>query len=301
MKFGVVYPSLDYLKLPELCSASEINFKEIDAVFCALPHTKSANIIRTIPDGIKIIDLSADFRIRNKNEYEQWYGIKHPCPELLNHFVYGLTEFYRSDIKCSNYVACTGCNSATGLYGILPLVSDKIIDLENIIINLATGVSGAGRTVSEKIIHSEVSEGFSPYNIKNHRHLAEFDQELLKISGKKIRVTFTPHLLPQNRGILATIYVKGNLKKIYDTLYMRYESEKFINVMPINSIVSTKHVRGSNFCNISVCESSSPETVIILSTLDNLVKGSSGQAIQNANIMFDLDETLGLLNPPFYP
>ena len=212
-----------------------------------------------------------------------------------------MTEFYRKDIKNSNYVACTGCNSAAGLYPILPLVSNQIIEFDDIIINLATGVSGAGRKANETILHSEVSEGFSPYNIKNHRHLAEFDQELLKFSGKKIRVIFTPHLLPQNRGILTTIYVKGKLKKIHDTLYARYEKEKFINIMPINSILSTKHVRGSNYCNISVCESSSKGTVIILSVLDNLLKGSSGQAIQNANLMFNLDETIGLLSPPLYP
>ena len=301
LKFGDVYPSLQYLNLPDLCSVSEVNFEGIDAVFCALPHTKSANIIKTLPKNIKVIDLSADFRINDDFVYKKWYGIDHPCPDLLNKFIYGLTEFYRNDIKKSNYVACTGCNSATGLYPLIPLVSNRIIDLDYIIVNLATGVSGAGRKASEAIIHSEVSEGFSPYNIKGHRHIAEFDQELFKFSGNKIRVTFTPHLLPQNRGIMATIYVKGNLKKIYDTLYMKYEKETFINIMPLNTILSTKHVRGSNFCNISVCESSSPDIVVILSTLDNLIKGSSGQAIQNANLMFGLEESLGLLNPPIYP
>lgn len=300
MKFGEVYPSLHYLNLPDFQSVSDIIFDGIDALFCALPHTKSANIIKTLPKHIKVIDLSADFRLNNKFDYKKWYGVDHPCPELLNHFVYGLTEFYRNDIKNSNYVACTGCNSATGLYPIIPLVSNNIVE-DDIIINLATGVSGAGRKATENIIHSEVSEGFAPYAIKNHRHLGEFDQELFKFSQKKIRVTFTPHLLPQNRGILATIYVKGHLKKIYEVLYNFYENEKFINVMPINTILSTKHVRGSNFCNISVCESSSPNTVIILSTLDNLIKGSSGQAIQNANLMFNIDETLGLLSPPIYP
>jgi len=301
LKFGDVYPSLQYLNLPNLRSISEINFKGVDAVFCALPHTKSANIIKKLPSNIKIIDLSADFRLNNELDYKKWYGVNHPCPDLLSKFIYGLTEFYRKDIKNSNYVACTGCNSAAGLYPILPLVSNQIIEFDDIIINLATGVSGAGRKANEFIIHSEVSEGFSPYNVKNHRHLAEFDQELFKFSGKKIRVTFTPHLLPQNRGILATIYVKGDLKKIYNTLYMRYENEPFINIMPMNSILSTKHVRGSNYCNISVCESSKPGTVIVLSTLDNLIKGSSGQAIQNANLMFNLDETIGLLSPPLYP
>ncbi len=301
LRFGDVYPSLQYLNLPNLCSVGDINYEGLDAVFCALPHTKSANIINTLPNNIKVIDLSADFRLNNESDYIKWYGINHPSPELINHFTYGLTEYYRKDIKNANYVACTGCNSAAGLYPILPLVSNNVIDLDDIIINLATGVSGAGRKPNESIIHSEVSEGFAPYNIKNHRHLAEFDQELLKFAGKKIRITFTPHLLPQNRGILATIYVKGNLNKIYEALHKRYENEKFINVMPINSILSTKHVRGSNFCNISVCESSNPDTVIILSTLDNLIKGSSGQAIQNANLMFDLDETLGLMTPPVYP
>ena len=301
LKFGEVYPSLQYLNLPNLCYVSDINYDDLDLIFCALPHTKSAAIINKLPRNIKIIDLSADFRLNTDSLYKKWYGVDHPCPDLLSKFIYGLTEFYRTDIKNSDYVACTGCNSATGLYPIIPLVSEGIIEFDDIIINLATGVSGAGRKANEFIIHSEVSEGFSPYNVKKHRHLAEFDQELLKFSGKKIRVTFTPHLLPQNRGILATIYVKGDLKKIYNTLYMRYENEPFINIMPMNSILSTKHVRGSNYCNISVCESSKPGTVIVLSTVDNLIKGTSGQAIQNANLMFDLDETLGLSSPPIYP
>ena len=208
MKFGDVYPGLQYLKLPNLLSVSEINYEEIDAVFCALPHTKSANIINNLPTNIKVIDLSADFRLNSSVDYKKWYGVDHPCPEMLVKFIYGLTEFYRSDIKISNHVACTGCNSAAGLYN---------------------------------------------------------------FSGKNIRITFTPHLLPQNRGILATIYVKGNLNKIYDTLYKKYENEKFINVMPLNTLISTKDVRGSNFCNISVCESSSPDTVILFSTLDNFI------------------------------
>ena len=301
LAFGEVYPSLQYLNLPNLNYVSDIHFEDVDIVFCALPHTKSADIINKLPGNIKIIDLSADFRLNTGSIYKKWYGVDHPCPNLMSKFIYGLTEFYRKEIQYSDYVACTGCNSATGLYPILPLVSERIIEFDDIIINLASGVSGAGRRANEAIIHSEVSEGFSPYNIKSHRHLAEFDQELFKFSGEKIRVTFTPHLLPQNRGILATIYVKGDLKKIYDTLYMKYDNEPFINIMPMNSIISTKHVRGSNFCNISVCESSNPDTVIVLSTLDNLIKGSAGQAIQNANLMFNLDETLGLLSPPIYP
>ncbi len=270
-------------------------------VFCALPHTKSANIIKDIPRNIKVIDLSADFRLRDINQYEKWYGVKHPAPDLQGQAVYGLTEFYRQEIVNSRIIACTGCNAAAGMYPLIPLFEGGLINVEEIIINLATGVSGAGRKAKEGIIHSEISEGYTPYNVLSHRHLAEFDQEFSKAAGRSVRVVFTPHLLPQNRGILATIYVKGDFEKIQDALEKRYMNERFISIMPSNSMISTKHVRGSNFCHIGVCQSSKDGVVTIFSSLDNLIKGSSGQAIQNANLMFGLEEYLGLMTPAFFP
>ena len=187
------------------------------------------------------------------------------------------------------------------MYPLIPLLNERLIDIDNIVINLAAGVSGAGRKAKEEIIHTEISEGYTPYNVSQHRHLAEFDQEFSKAAGKPVRVIFTPHLLPQNRGILATIYVKGDFKKIQNSLEKRYIDEEFITVMPPNTLVSTKHVRGSNFCHIVVCNSSKKDTVIIFSSLDNLIKGSSGQAVQNANLIFGLDENTGLMSPAFFP
>ncbi|MDG2355191.1 MAG: N-acetyl-gamma-glutamyl-phosphate reductase [Paracoccaceae bacterium] len=301
LSFGEVYPSLKHLNLPKLCSVEDINFGNLDVVFCALPHTKSAHIIRDLPKHIKVIDLSADFRLADVNKYEEWYGIKHPAPDLQIQAVYGLTEFYRSEIKNSRIVAGTGCNAATGMYPLIPLLKENLIDPEEIIINLATGVSGAGRKVKEEFIFCEVSEGYTPYNVSRHRHLAEFDQEFSKAAGRPVRVTFTPHLLPQNRGILATIYVKGNLQHIQKSLEKRYMGEEFINVMSPNTLISTRHVKGSNFCHIGVCESSKKDVVVIFSSLDNLIKGSSGQAIQNANLLFGLEENSGLLTSPLFP
>ena len=301
LPYASVYPSLEHLNLPQLCFVQDVDFETLDVVFCALPHTKSANIIKDIPKKVKVIDLSADFRLRDVLDYERWYNTKHLAPELQSQAVYGLTEFYRKEIAISRIIACTGCNAATGLYPLIPLLQKKVIDEDSIILNLATGVSGAGRKAKDEIIHTEISEGYTPYNVSQHRHLAEFDQELSKAAGKPVRITFTPHLLPQNRGILATIYVKGELMEIQTALETRYSGEKFIRVLPANSVITTKHVRGSNFCHIAVCESSRKDVVIIFSSLDNLIKGSSGQALQNANIVFGLEETSGLMSSPLFP
>ncbi len=301
MNFGEVYPSLRHLDVPKIFSIEEINFDRLDVVFCALPHTKSSLIIKSLPKKIKVVDLSADFRLQDINSYKQWYGIEHPAPELQVQAVYGLTEFYRKEIIKSRIVACTGCNAATAMYPLVPLIQEGLINLDDIIVNLATGVSGAGRKAKEEMLHSEISEGFTPYNVSRHRHIAEFDQEFSKAACRPVRITFVPHLLPQNRGILATIYVKGCLEDIQTTLEQRYLDEEFINVMEPNTLISTKHVRGSNYCHLVVCQSSKEDVTIIFSCLDNLVKGSSGQAVQNANLMFGLEETSGLLAAPFYP
>ncbi len=301
LNYGEVYPSLNHLDIPDLCAISDVSLSNLDVVFCALPHTKSAKIIKDLPKHIKVIDLSADFRLRDVKQYEKWYDCIHPAPELLTQVSYGLTEFYRSEIVNSRIIACTGCNAATGMYPLLPLMKGGVIDRKEIIINLATGVSGAGRKAKEEIIHSEVSEGYAAYNVSTHRHLAEFDQEFSREAGEQVRVAFTPHMLPQNRGILATIYVKGKLMDIQAALEHRYKNEVFIRVMAPNTLISTKHVRGSNFCHLAVCESSKKDVVIVFSSLDNLIKGSSGQAIQNANLAFGLEESAGLMSAPIFP
>jgi len=301
MQYGEVFPHLRYLNLPELTKISDMNFSDIDLTFCALPHATSQAVIGRLRKSMKIVDLSADFRLRDPEVYAKWYGGEHTQPLLQKEAVYGLTEYYRDKIKNARLVAGTGCNAMTGLMPVLPLLAADVIDTNDIIIDLATGVSGAGRGAKEGMLHSEVSEGYRAYNVAAHRHLAEFDQEMSLVSGKPVQVTFTPHLLPQNRGILATVYVKGDVDVVYGVLKARYENEPFVYVLPQGLAPATQHVRGSNYCHIGVIADRKPGRVMIFSALDNLTKGSSGQAIQNANLMLGLPETMGLEMVPLFP
>ena len=298
-----VFPHLDYSDLPSLVKIEEIDFSDIDICFCALPHKTSQEVIVNLPKSLKIIDLSADFRLKDPAAYKKWYGSTHIAKELQKEFVYGLTEFYREEIKSSRLVAGTGCNAAAGQYALRPLISSKAINLDNIIIDLKAGVSGAGRALKENLLHAELSEGVQPYSIGGtHRHLAEFDQEFSELASEQVKVQFTPHLLPINRGILATIYVEGNPQEIHSILLDTYLKEHFVKVLPkIGDFPSTQHVRGSNFVNIGVSEDRRNDIRIIIVALDNLTKGSSGQAIQNANLMLGIDEKLGLDIVPLFP
>ncbi len=301
MEMSAVFPHLRHLSLPTLCKVEDVDFSGIDLVFCALPHATSQRVILALPDNVKIVDLSADFRLRDPAVYAKWYGGEHVALELQKEAVYGLTEFYRDDIRAARLVAGTGCNAATGQFPILPLLAAGVIDPDEIIIDLATGVSGAGRSPKEGLLHSEVSEGYHAYNVAKHRHLAEFDQEFSKIAGREVRVSFAPHLLPQNRGILATIYVKGEAEAIHAALVAQYKDEPFIVVLPLGEAPATRHVRGSNFCHLGVIADRVDGRVMVFSALDNLTKGSSGQAIQNANLMLGLNETEGLMLAPLFP
>ena len=269
-----VFPGFRHLRLPRLRSLEDLDLSGVDLVFCALPHATSQAVIKSLPESMKIVDLSADFRLRDPEEYLRWYGQPHAAPELQKDAVYGLTEYYREEIGSARLVACTGCNSATGLYALMPLAESRIVDPEEIIIDLKTGVSGAGRSPKEGTLHSEVSEGFQAYSVAVHRHLAEFDQELSLAFGAPVRVTFVPHLLPQNRGILATVYVRGETAKVYETLRRRYSREPFIHVLPEGEHPSTRHVRGSNYVHIGVVADRRDGRTIVFSALDNLAKGS---------------------------
>jgi len=296
-----VFPGFQSFNLPRLESINSFDPSSVDLIFCALPHTTSQKLIKKIFGTTKIVDLSADFRLQNPSDYEKWYGNRHLAPEVQAKATYGLTEFYRQEIQSSMLVACTGCNAACGLFPLLPLIEADIIDPENIILDLKVGVSGAGRVAKQSNIFAELSEGCQPYNPVWHRHLAEFDQELNKHSKANVKVTFTPHLLPLNRGILTTIYAEGDPDKVHKTLSLRYQDEPFIHVLPMETIVSTRHVRGSNLVKIAVFPDRKGNRCKIFSTLDNLVKGSSGQAIQNANLMLGLDEKVGLDLVPIFP
>lgn len=297
-----VFPHLRHLDLPDLVTIDQIDFSGIDLCFCALPHATSQAVIAGLPKHLKIVDLSADFRLRDLDAYEKWYGNAHAAPDLQAEAVYGLTEFYRDAIRSARLVAGTGCNAATGQYALRPLIAGGLIDLDDIIIDLKTGVSGAGRSLKENLLHAELSEGTHAYGVGGtHRHLAEFDQEFTAIAGRPVSVQFTPHLVPANRGILATVYVKGEAGAIHATLSHAYSKEPFVEVLPSGQAPSTRHVRGSNFCHIGVVADRVPDRTIVIAALDNLTKGSSGQALQNANLMLDEDETAGLMLAPVFP
>ncbi len=297
-----VFPHLRHLDLPDLVTIDQIDFAGIDLCFCALPHATSQEVIANLPKDLKIVDLSADFRLRDPAVYEKWYGNAHAALECQSEAVYGLTEFYREQIRAARLVAGTGCNAATGQYALRPLISGGLIDLDDIIIDLKTGVSGAGRSLKENLLHAELSEGAHAYGVGGtHRHLAEFDQEFSAIAGRPVQVQFTPHLLPANRGILATVYVKGEARAIHDALNAAYADEPFLQVLPLGQVPSTRHIRGSNFCHIGVSGDRIAGRAIVIAALDNLTKGSSGQALQNANLMLGEDETAGLMLAPVFP
>ncbi len=299
---AAVFPHLRHLDLPVLQRIDEIDLDGVDLVFCALPHATSQEVIARLPSHLKVVDLSADFRLRAAADYQKWYGKAHAAEALQQEAVYGLTEFYRDEIARARVVAGTGCNAAAGQYALRPLIEARAIDLDEIIMDLKCGVSGAGRSLKENLLHAELSEGYNAYAVGGiHRHLGEFDQEFSALAGRKVEVQFTPHLMPANRGILATVYVRGDAHQIHAILERTYAAEPFIEVLPFGETPSTRHVRGSNFCHVGVAADRRQGRAIVLVALDNLTKGSSGQAVQNANLMLGLEETAGLMLAPVFP
>lgn len=297
-----VFPFLRHLELPDLQRIDTIDFDDVTLVFCALPHGTSQPVIRDLPDTVRIVDLSADFRLRDPAAYERWYGLPHLAPDLQREAVYGLTEAYRTEIAGARLVACTGCNAAAGQYALRPLVAGGLIDLDEIVIDLKAGVSGAGRSAKEMLLHAELSEGCHAYAAGGvHRHLGEFDQEFSALAGRPVEVSFTPHLIPANRGILATCHVRGTPEAIHDALAAAYAAEPFLRVLPMGTLPSTRDVRGSNYAHIGVVGDRRAGRATVVCALDNLTKGSSGQALQNANLMLEEAETTGLLGAPVFP
>ncbi len=302
MAMSDVFPHLRHLDLPALVRIEDIDFVGVDLAFCALPHGTTQEVIAALPRDLRVVDLSADFRLRDLAAYEKWYGKPHAAPQLQAEAVYGLTEFYRTDIADARLVAGTGCNAATGQYILRPLIAAEVVDLDHIILDLKCAVSGAGRSLREHLLHSELSENALAYSVGGvHRHLGEFDQEFSAIAGRDLHVQFTPHLIPANRGILATAYLHGAADAIHTTLAGAYAGEPFLQVLPMGQVPSLKDVRGSNFCHIGVVADRIPGRAIVVAVLDNLVKGSSGQALQNANLMLGEAETAGLMLAPVYP
>jgi len=297
-----VYPHLRHLDLPAMVPFDQIDWSGVDLCFCALPHKTSQEVIRDLPKDLKIVDLSADFRLSDPEAYEKWYGNPHSAVEMQGEAVYGLTEFYRDEIAVARLVAGTGCNAATGQFALRPLIAAGVIDLDEIILDLKAAVSGAGRALKENLLHAELSEGYHAYALgSTHRHLGEFDQEFSKVAGRDVHIQFQPHLIPANRGILGTAYVHGDAQAVHDTLSAAYTDEVFVEVLPLGEAPSTRHTRGSNFCHIGVVADRRPGRAIVVAALDNLTKGSSGQALQNANLMLGISETEGLMMAPLFP
>jgi len=296
-----VFPHLRHLTLPRLMRIEEIDFAELDILFCALPHATTQEVVATLPGDLRVCDLSADFRLSDPAVYAEWYGREHQAPQLQREAVYGLPELYRDRIRTARIVASTGCNAATGILAVAPLLGAGVIDPDEIVVDLKTGVSGAGRAAREAMLHAEVSEGFHAYNIDAHRHLAEFEQEFSLAAGRPVSPTFTAHLLPQNRGILATIYLHGEAGAIHHALAERYAPEPFVHVLPIGETPATRHVRGSNFVHLGVVAARRPGRTVVVAVLDNLVKGASGMGVQNANLMLGIEETVGLTAAPLFP
>ena len=302
---GEVFPQLAVYDLPTLVKIDEVDLGGLDVVFCCLPHATTQAIVKSLPRGPKVVDLSADFRLRDPQLYEQCYGHAHQAPELQEHAVYGLTEHYRDAIRDTWLVANPGCFTTTAELPLIPLLRERLIQTDGIIIDAKSGVSGAGRDAKQGSLFTEVAEGIHAYGVATHRHTPEIEQCLADFAGQAMRVTFTPHLMPMSRGILATIYVRSAAgvaaADLHAVLERAYMSEPFVHVLPFKDMPATRHVRGTNLCLIGVHPSRVPGEAILVSVLDNLVKGASGQAIQNMNAMLGLDERLGLCQRPLFP
>ena len=307
---GDVFPQFAPYDLPRLVTIDEVDWAKakLDLVLCALPHATTQKVLKDLlakaPD-IKVVDLSADFRLEDPAAYAKWYGHEHHALELQKEAVYGLSEIYRRDIKRARLVANPGCYTTCAQLPLIPLLKAKAIESDEIVVDAKSGMTGAGRSAKEEMLFSEVSEGFHAYGVGQHRHMSELDQEFSKAAGKEVVVSFTPHLAPMNRGIFSTIYVRGRRGKIaqdlHDILVKQYEKEPFVYVLPFGKMPQSRHVRGSNMTFIGVAADRIAGRAIIISTLDNLTKGASGQAVQNMNIMLGFNEGAGIDQPALFP
>ncbi len=302
-----VYPNLlgktdlicENLSIDELCQRA-------DLFFAAVPHKTAMDLVpQLLREGKKVVDLSADYRLRNVATYEEWYQ-EHSSPEFIKEAVYGLPELYRKDIQKARLIANPGCYPTSIVLGLAPLLRNGIIDATSIIADSKSGTTGAGRAANVGSLFCEVHDGFKAYKVGGtHRHLPEIEQELSILNGNSITVSFTPHLLPISRGILSTCYANlasnvttDDIAKLYEDAYT---NEPFVRIVPTGSFPATQHVRGSNFCDIGFAIDSRSNRIIVISAIDNIVKGAAGQAVHNMNLMCGLPETLGLEGAPFFP
>jgi N-acetyl-gamma-glutamyl-phosphate reductase len=298
-KLSDVFPEMKRICDDILLAPDKTIDQSVDCVFSCLPHAASAALLMPfIKKGIKVVDLSADFRIRDPKTYTKWYKTEHPCPDLLKQAVFGLCEHYRKDIARAQIIANPGCYSSSIMLPLLPLFKDKGTQISLVIADSKSGVSGAGRSLKLSSHFAEVHENFSAYSIGHaHRHIAEIEQEFTKAADKPVAITFSPHLLPTNRGILSTIYLMTNRTSVecLDIVKNAYAGEPFIRVREQSDLPNLTDVAHTNFCDMTFTDGMDGRPVIAVSAIDNLVKGASGQAVQNMNIMSGFEETTALL------
>jgi N-acetyl-gamma-glutamyl-phosphate reductase len=302
---GKVFPHLAHIPLPGLVKIDDVKLDDVDAVFLALPHGLTQQVAIKLPKHLKVVDLSADFRLADVATYAKWYGHEHLAPQLQKEAVYGLTELNRAEIQPARLVANPGCYPTSAQLPLVPLLEQDLIGSDDIIIDAKSGVTGAGREAKEANLYAEVTEGLHAYGVANHRHAPEIEQGLSAAAGKPVLVNFTPHLMPMSRGILSSIYVTlangATADELRVALAKRYADEPFVKVLPAGVTPATRHVRGSNHCHIAVFADRLPGRAIIISVIDNLVKGASGQAVQNFNAVFGLPETTALEQEALFP
>lgn len=291
--------------VPKLVKIDDVDFAGVDAVFCCLPHATTQKIISSLPSHLKIVDLSADFRLADVKTYAEWYGGEHAAPELQKEAVYGLTEIYRDKVKGARLVANPGCYPTSVQLPLYPLLKSKLIKGEDIIIDSKSGVSGAGRSAKESNLYVEIAEGINAYGVSSHRHMPEIEQGLSEAAGEKVTISFTPHLMPISRGMQSTMYVKladgVSVDDLRKKLVATYANEPFVRVLEPGVVPHTRHVRGSNFCLMNVFPDRLSGRAIVIAVIDNLVKGASGQALQNLNVMMGWDETTALKQLAMFP
>ncbi len=291
--------SLSSNKLPKIVKFNKSYLKNVEIVFTALPNGEAQIISKNLSSKNVMIDIAADFRLRSPKDYLKWYKQKHKAPQNIKNSIYSLPEFSYEYIKNYKIISCPGCYPTSILLPLIPLVKKNLINLKNIIADSKSGYSGAGRGVHKKYAKKNLYESLKAYGIANHRHNSEIDQEIKKyIGSRKFNVTFTPHLSPMFRGILSTIYVEANkgvsLDKLNNTLKRAFSKKQFVKLKKMNSLISTNDVINTNDCFISICKTKNKNKYVILSAIDNLIKGGSGQAVQNMNIKFNLPEGRGL-------
>ncbi|MEA3493658.1 MAG: N-acetyl-gamma-glutamyl-phosphate reductase [Candidatus Margulisiibacteriota bacterium] len=309
-KLDELYPHLQGeidLTIQTLADLDKV-LNKIDLVFLALPHGIALNYVpQMLKAGKKVVDLGADYRFNDEAVFKKWYNVDHKDKGLLKEAVFGLPEFYRKEIKQAKLIANPGCYPTAAILGLAPLIKDKLIEADGIVVNAASGTTGAGRGVSIKTHFCERNEGFEAYNVTGHRHMGEIDYQLTRISSGPVKATFVPHLLPMNRGILSTIYadIKNEKQKIKNNelinLYKKfYKNEPFVRIRE-GQLPNTKFVAGTNFCDIAVQVNEEKGKVIVIAAIDNLVKGAAGQAVHNMNLMCGFEETTGLKQIALYP